>query len=161
MFLQQKWGQCGYVCVANFLNNPNVILDTQDFSKGLNWLNTQRLIEHYSDYTCKGVFKTRTPYNGDFDFFNVDEDIDDNNDHYVVFIASLQLKPKVGHAILVIKENHNKTLTVFDPLKAQPYNVNQSVFFKQHDCISLQMVCAKDGSEMFFYRNFLTHLLDN
>jgi len=44
-FLQKKIGECAYVCIANAFNLPQIIENATNLEKGLNWIETRRLVE--------------------------------------------------------------------------------------------------------------------
>lgn len=107
--------------------------------------------------------EVRNATKGKYPVFELDEhftnDSDKNIDHYNIFLAGIKEEGKKGHAIMVIRENYNKTLTILDPLKEEGYSINQDEFFEKIPCVSLDIVCAKNGDYMFFYESFIQHLL--
>lgn len=161
-FNQSVVGECALVVIANILNDDTVVVES-DRTKGTNALEQRILLEKYSEYTFRGVYEVKNRSKKYTPIFEIDNDFESdpqqrNKDHYVLYLAGLKEEGKKGHAIMVIKENHNKTLTILDPLKEKSEMVHQYHFFEEYACVSLDVVVSKSGDTMFFYESFLNHL---
>jgi hypothetical protein len=162
-FRQSVVGECAIVVIANILNDDRVIVKC-DSSNGTTAMVQRHILEAHSDYTFRGVYEVKKPVKDYTPVFEIDNDFKDkkeyNKDHYILYLAGLQEEGKKGHAIMVIKENHNKTLTILDPLKEKCEKVHQFHFFEEYPCVSLDVVMSKQGDTMFFYESFIKHLID-
>jgi hypothetical protein len=164
-FTQKIIGECGIVVIANILNNKKVISEFKNPENGTSSLQQRKAIENYSNYSFRGIYEVRKYSNRYSPVFEVDEDFSNNQkecgrDHYILFLAGLKDGENKGHAILVIKENHNKTLIILDPLKEKSEIINQDNFFKSYPCVSIDMVVEKeDGAMIMFYESSINHLM--
>lgn len=155
-YIQTKFGQCGYVALANAFNIDGIIpVDANVLSKGLNWIEFRLLVEKLTNFSVFCVYFSKKNMNYYIPVFEVDEDLNQNKDLYAIFFVTIYLEDsKTHHCILVIKENFNDTLTVLDPYKTESDKIHLRDFFHLYDVIGIESIChAEHGGTMFFDDN--------
>ena len=165
VFTQKKFGECGYVCLANFLNNGKIISEAENTKEGLNWFTTRKVIEKYSGYSLQQVLYLQNPCSYYIPVFELDHDFsgtkEEHKDHYLVFIAGVYKRKGVNHCLLVVKQNHNKSLIVLDPFCDKANTMTQKKFQEKYQLVELDLVVDKsDGWAQFFYEEALNHLIE-
>lgn len=167
IFTQEKFGQCGYVCLANVFNCGSIIYDNKEnWSSGLSSHKMKEIVEERTRgvQSIKTVLSSPKPITNYLPLFELqfeDESKTENHSYYGIFFATINRGNKSNHLVLVIKEMHNKTLTVLDPYLKQGISVNQDKFFSQYPCVELETICLKSDSVIQFFRyNAIKHLFD-
>lgn len=161
-YTQKNFGECGYVCIANAFNVPNVISHAKNLEKGLTWIQTRNIVEEVTDFTVQNLLFSPKPIRVYLPIFEIDHEFDNSSDLYALFFASLVTNISgFNHCVLIVKKNNNPLLTILDPKRKEGTNVMMYDFFEKYECSEVDSICNKDhGGTMFFNQEYLKHLFN-
>ena len=162
-YLQKRFGECVYVCLANAFNLPAIIDKCED-RKGLNWLSTRNLVEMTTPYTTQTLLSLDYPTEPSrfpVQVFDLCQEFNTNEDIYVMFLLSVpSTKPGFTHCVLAIRKNFDPTLTILDPKKEEPHRVSCATVGREFQVTKVETFCnAEHGGVMFFNAAYLSHLI--